>query len=199
MGFRTFAGKFGRSPAALTALFSLGSGLLPGVLVDVAQAQSAEVVAECNQLAEVINQNQAILTEFEAEINNFAQNASQAETLADIQAAASQYVEAVDTVTTNLGGLITDLEGLAIADSQLSAYRNDYVIVVGGFNDALDLVSTAMNGVATVASEAELPEQLDMLQTDTTVAVGQIDELATDEADIINNINLYCGTTPEGE
>jgi uncharacterized phage infection (PIP) family protein YhgE len=145
----------------------------------------------------VINQNQAILSEFEVEINNFAQNASQAETLDDIKAAATQYVEAVESVTDNLEGLVTELEGLAIADTQLSTHRNDYVTVVGGFNEALGIVSTAMNGVATTASEAELPDRLDTLQTDTNAAVAQIEQLAATESDVVNNINLYCGATPE--
>ena len=65
-------------------------------------AQSEEDVNECNQFAASVNRNQTIMATFESEIETFSTNASQAETLEEITAAASQYVEAVDGATTSL-------------------------------------------------------------------------------------------------
>ena len=184
-----------RSPHLLAASFLSGMFLLATSTFRAAQAQSNPPVAECNQFADVVNRNQEILAAFETEINNFSDNASQAESLEDIQSAASQYVDAVDEVTSNLGTLATDLESITFSDNQLSTYRANYVAVISGFNDALSIVSEAMGNVAGSESEAELSESLEAVQTDTVEAVGQIEELATGESDIIDGVNDYCGAS----
>lgn len=173
----------------------LFAGLFAPPIPVIAQAQTIETIEECNQFADLVNRNQEILEAFEVEINRFSANAVEAETLDEIRQAASQYVAAVNEVTDNLATLATDLEGLAIADGELSIYRDDYITVVSGFSEALDVVSGAMAGVADAASEAELSENLDAVQTDTTEAIEQIDELAIDESDLLNDFNAYCGAS----
>ncbi|MEL7316764.1 MAG: hypothetical protein AAFN08_17765, partial [Cyanobacteria bacterium J06559_3] len=148
---------------------------------------------ECNQLAAAVNQNAEIMASFESEIDNFAQNASQAETLDDVKSAAKQYVDAVDNVTTSLDELVDDLGGLALSDEQLSSYRDEYATVVAGFNEALTSVATAMNGVAETETEAQLPERIETLEAETGVAVQQIDQLAVQESEIVEDVNSHCG------
>ena len=182
-----------RSPALLTGM--LAAGFLVPSIPAIAQAQTVGTIEECNQFADVVNRNQEILEAFEAEISRFSTRATEAETLDEIRQAASQYVDAGDEVTDNLAALATELDGLAIADGELSVYRNDYVTVVDGFSEALDVVSGAMAGVADSESEAELSENLEAVQTDTTDAIEQINELAIDESDLVDNVNGYCGAS----
>ena len=59
-------------------------------------------VSQCNRLAEVVNQTQGFMQEFEAEIASFSSNAAQVESLDDIKGAADQYITAVDKVVGNL-------------------------------------------------------------------------------------------------
>ena len=182
-----------RSPALLAGM--LAAVFLVPSIPTIAQAQTVGTIEECNQFADVVNRNQEILEAFEAEISRFSTRATEAETLDEIRQAASQYVDAVDEVTDNLAALATELDGLAIADGELSVYRNDYVTVVDGFSEALDVVSSAMAGVADSESEAELSENLEAVQTDTTDAIEQINELAIDESDLVDNVNGYCGAS----
>ena len=88
--------RMGISAGALMALFLVGCG--------------PSKVAQCNQLAEVVNQTQGFMQEFETEIQTFSENASQVKNLDDIKSAASQYTTAVDKVVTNLDGLVGDLQ-----------------------------------------------------------------------------------------
>ncbi len=150
------------------------------------------LLEECNNFAESINRNQAIMADFEAEIATFAENAASAETLDEITAAASQYVEAVDQVTNSLETLADELALLAFADLQLQDYRDDYVDVLAGFNTALDSVNTAMSKVATVETENELIASLETVEVDASAAIGQIESLAVDESNLIDNVNDYC-------
>lgn len=167
--------------------------MFSGSLAWAAKAQSGALVEECNQLAAAVNQNAEIMASFESEIDNFAQNASQAETLDDVKSAAKQYVDAVDNVTTSLDELVDDLGGLALSDEQLSSYRDEYATVVAGFNEALTSVATAMNGVAETETEAQLPERIETLEAETGVAVQQIDQLAVQESEIVEDVNSHCG------
>ena len=161
-------------------------------------AQEAnELAQECNQLAEAVNQNAQIMMAFEAEINDFAQNASAAETLEEIKSAAKQYVDAVGDVTDGLNGLATDLDELSLNDEQLSTYRDQYVVVVSGFNEALSSVAAAMTGVAELESEEQLPERIGTVQTETETAVAQIDELSAQESTIVTGVNEHCGIEEE--
>lgn len=190
---RIFSGRLWRSPRLLTASVVASVGVWAIAPQWSAKAQSAPPVEECNQFAEVVNRNQTIFEAFEREINSFSDNVSQAETLDEIRAAASQYVSAVDDVTVNLETLATDLEDISFSDNDLAAYRNDYVAVVSGFNNALEIVSAAMAGVAASSTDAELSENLEAVQTDTTEAVDQIENLAAEEASLIAGVNDYCG------
>ncbi|MFE4106376.1 hypothetical protein [Almyronema epifaneia] len=150
-------------------------------------------VTQCNRLAEVVNQTQGFMQEFETEIQSFSSNAASVQNLDDIKAAAGQYTTAVDTVVTNLDGLVTDLEETDLADETLVQFRDEYATVVQGFSSALQQASQAMELVVNVESEAELPASIEASQQQTVEAVNQIEQLSQTESEIINEVNTYCG------
>lgn len=156
-------------------------------------------VSQCNQLAEVVNQTQGFMQEFETEIQSFSQNAAQVQSLDDIKAAASQYTAAVDKVVLNLDGLVGDLQGTDLTDETLMQFRNDYVGVVQGFSSALQEASGAMDLVVSVGSEAELPASIEESQKQTMEAVNAIENLSQQESQLISQVNSYCGaSSPAG-
>lgn len=159
-------------------------------------------VAQCNQLAEVVNQTQGFMQEFETEIQTFSESAAQVKNLDDIKLAASQYTTAVDKVVTNLDGLVTDLQGTTLRDETLGQFRDDYVGVVQGFSGALTDAREAMELVVRVESEAELPAKIEESQQQTMTAVSAIETLSQTESQLITEVNGYCGAvqpaaTPE--
>ncbi|HEY9762949.1 MAG TPA: hypothetical protein V6D07_10510 [Trichocoleus sp.] len=157
-------------------------------------------VSQCNKLAEVVNQTQGFMSDFETEIQSFSQNASQVKNLNDIKSAASQYTTAVDKVVTNLDGLVGDLKGTQLKDEALVKFRDDYSGVVDGFKTSLQQASDAMDLVVTVPSEAELPARIEESQKKTMEAVKSIEQLSQTESQLIGTVNSYCGaetpTTP---
>lgn len=150
-------------------------------------------VAQCNQLAEVVNQTQGFMQEFETEIQTFSENASQVKNLDDIKSAASQYTTAVDKVVTNLDGLVGDLQTTSLQDETLVQFRDSYIGVVQGFSTALQDARQAMDLVVTVDSEADLPARIEESQQQTMTAVASIEELSQTEAELISEVNAYCG------
>ncbi|WP_346292472.1 hypothetical protein [Sphaerothrix gracilis] len=150
-------------------------------------------VTQCNRLAEVVNQTQGFMQEFETEIQSFSSNAASVQNLEDIKSAAGQYTTAVDKVVTNLDGLVTDLEQTDLNDETLVQFRDEYATVVQGFSDALEQASGAMELVVAVESEAELPASIEASQQQTVEAVNQIEQLSQTESEIINEVNTYCG------
>ncbi|MEM6716105.1 MAG: hypothetical protein AAF622_13625 [Cyanobacteria bacterium P01_C01_bin.147] len=191
MNFSDFLSNTRPVAPLITGLgMTLGFAIAPGAGV---LAQSEEAVSECNQFAASVNRNQAIMATFESEIDAFATNASEAETLAEITTAASQYVEAVDQVNTSLDNLATDLGTLNFTDSQLTTYRDDYVTILVGFNAALGTMSEAMAVVAAATTEEQLSNSLESVASNATTAVEQIETLAVDESNLIDDVNLYCG------
>ena len=181
-----------RSPRFSVASLVVGVCLLTACPQWSAKAQSRTLVGDCNQLAEVVNQNQGIISDFNNGISEFTQSAAQAETLSDIKSAAEQYVELVGTVISDLENLIGDLEALSLSDDQLSSYQNEYAGVIAGFNEALTLAAAAMNGVAEVETEEALPGEVEVMQSKTAQAVEQIQELSIQESDIIGGVNEHC-------
>ncbi len=150
-------------------------------------------VAQCNQLAEVVNQTQGFMQEFEAEIQTFSESAAQVKDLDDIKLAASQYTTAVDKVVTNLDGLVGDLQSTTLQDEDLNQFRESYVGVVQGFSTALTDAREAMELVVRVESEAELPAKIEESQQQTLTAVAAIENLSQTESELINEVNGYCG------
>lgn len=156
-------------------------------------------VAQCNQLAEVVNQTQGFMQEFETEIQTFSESAAQVKNLDDIKAAASQYTTAVDKVVTNLDGLVGDLQATTLRDETLSQFRDSYVGVVQGFSTALADARQAMDLVVQVQSEAELPAKIEESQQQTMAAVSSIETLSQQESQLINEVNSYCGAAQPAE
>ncbi len=167
-----------------------------GIAMGTAQAQNTALTAECDALAETINQNLVFMTAFDAEIAQFSRSASQAETLADITAAANQYITAVDGVVSNLDGLVIELGDVPLTDANLADYRDAYAFVVAGFADALDIAGNAMAIVAATQSEADLAANIEASQGQTYSAVEQIQGLTNQEANVIAAVNTYCDYTP---
>lgn len=157
-------------------------------------------VSQCNQLADVVNQTQGFMQDFETEIQSFSQNASQVNSLSDIKSAAGQYTTAVDKVVTNLDAMVADLQETELQDETLVAFRNEYVEVVEGFSSALQEASSAMDLVVEVESEADLPGRIEESQQQTMSAVSSIESLSETEAELISDVNAYCGAVPaDGE
>jgi ABC-type transporter Mla subunit MlaD len=152
-------------------------------------------VSQCNDLAAVVNQTQTFMPEFETDIQAFSESAAQVKNLDDIKAAASQYTAAVDKVVTNLNTLVSDLEAVSLQDETLAAFRDEYIGVVQGFSTALEEASQAMDMVVTVASEDDLPATIEASQTQTVEAVSAIETLSQQEAQLISDVNTYCGAT----
>lgn len=184
-----------RSLKPIASLGGIVAALYAIAIPQTVNAQSVSLVEECNQFATEVNRNQVIMDEFESEIRTFSETAAAAETLDGIQAAATQYVGAVDGVISDLDALATDLETFTFRDEQLTTFRDNYVTVVAGFNEALSIVGAAMGNVAEAESEAELSNSLSTVQADTAKAVEQIEQLANDEATIIEDVNAYCGAS----
>lgn len=159
----------------------------------------ASKVSQCNDLAAVVNQTQAFMPEFETNIQAFSESAAQVRNLDDIRAAASQYTTAVDMVVANLDSLVQDLESISLQDEILIQFRSDYVGVVQGFSSALTEASQAMDMVVSVASEDDLPATIEASQQQTVEAVSAIETLSQTEAQLISDVNAYCGAgqTPE--
>jgi len=150
-------------------------------------------VAQCNSFAEVINDAQAFKNEFESDIDSFTQQASGAQSLGDIQAAATQYIGAVDTVVTNIDGMVGSLNGLELPDEELAQYRDEYVTIITGSGDELQVASEAMQLVAEAESEQALGNVLEEFQSKANSAFTNLQALSTQEATLVTNINGYCG------
>ncbi|MDJ0702132.1 MAG: hypothetical protein QNJ46_02530 [Leptolyngbyaceae cyanobacterium MO_188.B28] len=155
-------------------------------------------VTQCNRLAEVVNQTQGFMQEFETEIQSFSNSAAAVQNISDIKNAATQYTEAVNKVVTSLDGLASDLKTTELSDDSLLGFRDSYIGVVQGFSKALTQASKAMELVKTVDSEAALPARIEESQEKTMEAVSSIEELSITESNIIDNVNQYCGVNPQG-
>lgn len=153
----------------------------------------SSTVAQCNEFADVINQAQVFKDEFETEINSFTQQAQGAESLADIQTAATQYISAVDKVVGSIDGMVTSLNELELPDEQLSEYRNGYAEIISGSAQELKVAGEAMQLVANAESETDLSNVLEEFQGKANTAFTNLQTLSQDEATLVNNINTYCG------
>lgn len=150
-------------------------------------------VAQCNEFADVINQAQVFKDEFETEIDSFTQQAQGAESLGDIQTAATQYISAVDKVVGSIDGMVTSLNELELADEQLSQYREGYAEIISGSAQELNVAGEAMELVANAESEADLSNVLEEFQGKANTAFTNLQTLSQDEAALVNDINTYCG------
>ena len=179
----------------------LSRSILPLGLVALTSC-GPSTVAQCNEFADVINQAQVFKDEFETEIDSFTQQAQGAESLEDIQTAATQYISAVDKVVGNIDGMVTSLNGLNLDDEQLSQYRDGYADIISGSAQELQVAGEAMQLVANAESETDLSNVLEEFQGKANTAFTNLQTLSQDEAALVNDINGYCGAevpigTPE--
>lgn len=178
--------------------FGLAVGLL--VLPSVQNVRAAEdeqkqesQTSQCDRIAAIVNQTQDFMQAFEAEISAFSDNAAAVQNLDDINAAARDYIEAVDRVVDNLDNLVIDLNAVKVRDESLVDFKDQYAEVVRGFSTALQAASAAMDLVATTTTEAELPARIEQSQAETMTAVQSIENLSQEESVLINQVNTYCG------
>ncbi|EKV01654.1 hypothetical protein Lepto7375DRAFT_3830 [Leptolyngbya sp. PCC 7375] len=150
-------------------------------------------VAQCNAFADVINQAQVFKDEFETEIDSFTQQAQGAESLGDIQTAATQYISAVEKVVVSIDGMVTSLSELELADEQLSQYRDGYAEIISGSATELNVAGEAMQLVANAESETDLSNVLEEFQGKANNAFTNLQTLSQNEATLVNDINTYCG------
>ena len=99
-------------------------------------------------------------------------------------------------MVTNLDSLAQNLQTTPLKDSELSQFRDSYVEVVGGFKSALEEARQAMDLVVTVQSETDLPAKIEESQQQTVKAVTAIENLSQKEAQLIADVNSYCGAVP---
>ena len=157
-------------------------------------------VTQCNAFADVINQAQVFKDEFEAENDTFTQQAQGAESLGDIQTAATQYIGAVDKVVGSIDGMVTSLNDLELADEQLSQYRDGYADIISGSAQELNVAGEAMQLVASAESETDLSNVLEEFQNKANTAFTNLQTLSQDEATLVTDINGYCGAeAPVGD
>ena len=156
-------------------------------------------VTQCNAFADVINQAQVFKDEFETEIDSFTQQAQGAESLGDIQTAASQYIDAVEKVVVSIDGMVTSLNDLELADEELSNYRNGYADIIAGSAEELNVAGEAMQLVANAESETDLSNVLEEFQGKANTAFTNLHTLSQNEATLVSDINTYCGAEVPAE
>ncbi|MEL6229601.1 MAG: hypothetical protein AAFR24_06795 [Cyanobacteria bacterium J06627_3] len=156
-------------------------------------------VTQCNAFADVINQAQVFKDEFETEIDSFTQQAQGAESLGDIQTAASQYIDAVEKVVVSIDGMVTSLNDLELADAELSDYRDGYADIIAGSAEELNVAGEAMQLVANAESETDLSNVLEEFQGKANTAFTNLQTLSQNEATLVSDINTYCGAEVPAE
>ncbi|NEP62215.1 MAG: hypothetical protein F6K31_35620, partial [Symploca sp. SIO2G7] len=171
----------------------LSRSILLGLATLTLTSCGPSTVAQCNEFADIINQAQAFKNEFEAEIDSFTQQAQGAESLEDIQAAATQYISAVEQVVGSIDGMVTSLNQLALSDEQLSQYRSGYADIISGSAQELNGAGEAMKLVAEAESETDLSNVLEEFQNKANVAFTNLQTLSQNEATLVQDINSYCG------
>jgi hypothetical protein len=156
-------------------------------------------VAQCKQFADEINQAQEFKDEFETEIDSFTQQVQGADSLEDIQAAATKYISAVEKLVGSIDGMVTSLNGLELVDDQLSDYRKGYADIIAGSAQELNVASEAMQLVANAQSETDLSSVLTEFQGKANTAFTKLQTLSQDETTLVEDINTYCGAEPPAE
>ncbi|MGB7251053.1 MAG: hypothetical protein WBC73_19115 [Phormidesmis sp.] len=154
-------------------------------------------VSQCNQFASIINQSQSFKDDFEGEIEGAMTQASGAQGLEDLRAAAEEYTGAVEKITGKIDGMTQDLEGLSIGDEQLDEYRDRYITIVTDSQAALSSASNAMQLVAEAQSEDEFRKIFDSFQTQANSAFSDLQSLSVEESTLIEQVNAYCGAEAE--
>ena len=182
----------------LSLLYPVILGITPPALATIkinASPKQTLSVDECNLLAAEVNQARSFMQVFEAEIAAFSTEAETVETLDDIRVAAQSYVDAVSNAALTLETTQQTLTQLTIRDRTLVQFRSDYAEVIGGLAIALHHAGAAMQRVADVPSEAELPATLEVSQSETATVVEQIEVLAVQESMLLRGVNEYCGVS----
>lgn len=156
----------------------------------------SRTVLQCNQLADVVNQTDPALAEFETTLAASQSQSSQVDDLADIQAIATDYTQLVNQVVGYIDTLTADLAAVPLKDEQLSQLRDRYATVMTAYGSALNDASSAMAAVAAVESEQGLARQIRDSQDQLMTAVTELRSLTEQQNALVQDFNTYCGATP---
>ncbi|EDX87274.1 hypothetical protein S7335_4982 [Synechococcus sp. PCC 7335] len=148
--------------------------------------------SQCNQLISTINRSESFVGNYEQSINQSLTQISRAQSLEDITAAADSYIEAVGEASDQTDLLAQDLNDLAIADEQLSSYRDQYASVLAQSSAALTSARSAMQLIADAKTEADFGASFDTFQKQTSTAYEEIQSADSTSSITIEELNSYC-------
>ena len=174
------------SQKALTLLSSL---MLIGL------ASCGARVSQCRRLAEPINEANSFIQDYEQDMDQALAQFSGAQNLSDINAAASDYIRAVENVRTELDALAQATGSVDIEDEQLNEYRNQYTTVFSQWTAALVTARDAMRQLTDVTTEEEVRSLFGRFQAQTDSAYSAIQTIDGQEAALIEGINAYCSSS----
>lgn len=186
-----------------TSLFNrrfkrFSSATLVGVMVTLlATACGESKVAQCNKLIDVINKGEEIDQKFEDEAAALA-GFDKAESFEDFKTAAGEMSTAFGAIAEDVTTYLKEVDVVELADEELVGYRDAYAAegesfsgFIGNASDLFDQVSQLEETPEGYQQLTELAAGFNEFSTDVDASSARID-------DIIDDINGYCGVTPEG-
>ncbi|MBE9080355.1 hypothetical protein IQ241_24215 [Romeria aff. gracilis LEGE 07310] len=162
---------------------------------------SPSKLAQCQEMAGVIESAHNFKGEYDAEMDSLMTTVTQTESLDDVKSAANQYMATVDKVAANITDLNESLDALDFADEQVAAYRDQYVEIMQDTRQEFDAAGQAMALVAQAETPDAVRDNLEDVQTQVSNTYSNIQALSTEEAMLVNEINQYCtaASTPIAE
>ena len=149
-------------------------------------------VSQCRQFAAITQESQSIRAEFDSEIESAQLQASGAQDLAQIKAAAQDYTGAVSKVTSQLDAMRQSFEDLTLEDEQLDEYRDLYVVFLSESKATLETAGDAMQMVVDAETEADFRDSFGTLTAQGDRAASELQVLDAEEDNILNQFNAYC-------
>ena len=148
--------------------------------------------SQCKQFAAITQQSQSIRADFDSEIESAQLQASGAQSLEQVKAAAQEYTGAVSNLTDQLNTMRQSFEALTLEDEQLDEYRDRYVVFLSESKATLEDASAAMQMVVDAKTEADFRDSFGTLTTQGDRAASELRVLDAEEDIILNQFNAYC-------
>lgn len=168
---------------------------LGGLLIGLVSCDAQ--VSQCRQFAAITQQSQSIRADFDSEIESAQLQASGAQDLAQIKAAAQAYTGAVSKVTDQLDAMRQSFEDLALEDEQLDEYRDRYVVFLSESKATLETAGGAMQIVVDAETAADFRDRYGTLTAQGDRAASDLQGLDAEEDDILSQFNAYCTGEPD--
>ena len=163
---------------------------LGGLLVGLTSCNAQD--SQCRQFAAITQESQSIRADFDSEIESAQLQASGAQDLAQIKAAAQDYTGAVSKVTGQLDTMRQSFEALTLEDEQLDEYRDRYVVFLSESKATLENAGAAMQMVVDAETEADFRDSFGSLTTQGDRAASELQALDAEEDTILDQFNAYC-------